>query len=67
MGYSGSGNPGGGFQGASDAEIASQCGRIEPLIDCAFETGPQVLGFAVDRLAAVTKMFFHKVRAVAYV
>ena len=49
----------GGFKGSSDAEIASQSGRIEPFIDRAFETGPQVLGLAVDRLATVAEMFFH--------
>ena len=54
------------IDGPSDAEIASQGGRLEPFIDRTFETGPQVLGFAIDRLASVAKMFFHKVWAVAY-
>ena len=54
------------IDGSSDTEIASQGGRLEPFIDRTLETGPQVLGFAVDRLASVANMFFHKVRAVAY-
>ena len=49
----------------SDAEIAFQTGGIEPFINSTLKAGTQVLRFAINRLATVSEMFLHKVRAVA--
>ena len=49
----------------SDAEIASQCGGLEPFIECSPKAGSQILRLAIYRLTAVSEVFFHKVRAIA--